>query len=96
MENSSTLVNDDEMNRKILMVTRQTNYSQHEAREKLLQFNNNPISVIQNYMGISEKKETKIKSVNQAIYRELRHQLDSSIKSYNEKKHEELQKELNK
>ena len=95
MENTPTS-NDEEINRNILMIIRQTNYSQHEAREKLLLFNNNPIAVIQNYMGISQKKETKIKSVNQAIYRELRHQLDSSIKSYNEKKHEELQKEFNK
>jgi hypothetical protein len=95
MENNPTS-DDEEINRKILMITRQTNYSQHEAREKLLQFNNNPIAVIQNYMGIAEKKAPKIKSVNQAIYRELRNQLDSSIKSYNDKKHEELQKEFNK
>jgi hypothetical protein len=95
MENNPTS-NDEEMNRKILMITRQTNYSQHEAREKLLQFNNNPVAVIQNYMGITEKKAPKIKSVNQAIYRELRHQLDSSIKNYNDKKHEELQKEFGK
>jgi hypothetical protein len=72
--------NIDEQN--VQKVITQTNYNREEAIEKLLMFNNDYIKVIKNYMGISEKKEHKIKSVNQAIFKQMRTHLDSSMKEY--------------
>jgi hypothetical protein len=37
-------------------------------------------------MGITEKKEPVIKSVNQEIYKQLRYKLDDIMKSYNTRK----------
>ena len=41
--------------------------------------------VLKDYMGIPEKKETKIKSVNQEIFKQIRLKLDTSMKEYREK-----------
>ena len=44
--------------------------------------------VLKDYMGIPEKKTdsgTKIKSINQEIYKQIRHTLDSSMREYREK-----------
>jgi hypothetical protein len=43
------------------------------------------ISVIKAYFGITEKKETQIKSLNQEIYKQLRNKLNSNMKDYNER-----------
>jgi hypothetical protein len=79
---------------KISMILRQTDYSEDLAIEKLLLFNDDPIKVIQNYMGITEKK-APLKSLNQEIYRQLRSKLDDSIKSYNIKHYEKIKQDLN-
>lgn len=64
----------------------QTTYSEQEAREKLQEFNNDFMRVLKNYMGIPDKKENKqIKSVNQEIYKQIRHSLDQTMKEYREK-----------
>jgi hypothetical protein len=94
MENKT--LEDEIFLQKLNIVMKQTTYSREESKEKLIAHNLNHISVIQEFMGIAKKNAPKIRSVNQAIYSELRHQLDSSIKGYNDKKHEELQKEFNK
>jgi hypothetical protein len=61
----------------------QTTYSESEAREKLHQFNGDFMRVLKNYMGIPEKKENnQIKSVNQEIYKQIRHSLDQTMKEY--------------
>jgi len=43
------------------------------------------MKVIRDYMGIPEKKETKMKSINQEIYKQIRHNLDATMKEYREK-----------
>jgi hypothetical protein len=64
----------------------QTIYSEPEAREKLREFNGDFMKVLKDYMGIPDKKENKqIKSVNQEIYKQLRHTLDQTMKEYREK-----------
>jgi hypothetical protein len=84
MDNIS-LVETDKIDGKIQVILRQTNYTEDIAREKLQQFDYNEISVIKDYFGITEKKELPIKSVNQAIYKQLRTHLDSSMKEYRDK-----------
>lgn len=64
----------------------QTNYSEEVAREKLALFNNDFMKVLKDYMGIKDnEKPRQIKSVNQEIYKQIRHNLDKSMKDYREK-----------
>lgn len=42
---------------KISLIMRQTNYSYEEARQKLLDCNNDPILTIKKYFGISDKEK---------------------------------------
>lgn len=69
---------------KVQIILRQTDYSQEKAREKLENFNFDEIAVIRDYFGISEKKQP-IKSINQAIYRQLRGHLDNAMSGYRER-----------
>lgn len=52
----------------------QTDYNREFALEKLKQFNFDPMCVIRDYLGTSNKKQ-KPKSLNQQIYSEIRHHL---------------------
>jgi hypothetical protein len=45
-------------------------------------------------MGIVEKKAPPIKSVNQEIYKQLRHKLDDSMREYNSKQESKLMDEI--
>jgi hypothetical protein len=77
----------NEIQEKIDMILRQTNYTEQEAKNNLKEFDNNPILVIENYLGINKSKKTSkpVISLNQEIYKQLRHKLDSSIADYNNK-----------
>ena len=85
MENNISLVETDKIDDKIKIVVGQTDYSKEEAKNKLQEFNYDEIAVIKSYLGISNKKTTEIKSVNQEIYKQLRYRLDSTIREYNER-----------
>lgn len=64
----------------------QTTYNEEEAKEKLRHFQGDFMKVLKDYMGIKvEDKEKKVKSVNQEIYRQIRHTLDNSMKEYRDK-----------
>ena len=63
----------------VQMIMRQTEYTANEANEKLEECEYDHIKVIKNYLGIVDKKEPKIKSVNQEIYRQLRAKLNVPI-----------------
>jgi hypothetical protein len=83
----SDLVKDiDTTDSQVQIIIRQTNYTYEEAEEKLKECNFNHIDVIKSFLGIKEKPEKPIKSVNQEIYRQLRHKLDASMSEYNTKK----------
>jgi hypothetical protein len=84
MENNK-LVDSDQIDGKIQVILRQTDYTTEKAREKLQQFGYNEIAVIKDYFGITDKKEPPIKSVNQAIYKQLRSHLDGAMKDYRER-----------
>jgi ABC-type cobalt transport system substrate-binding protein len=65
----------DKENEFVQMIMRQTDYTEVVAREKLIENNYNSILVIKKYMGLDDKPKETIKSVNQEIYKQLRHKL---------------------
>ena len=81
-----TLVETEQINGKIQIIIRQTDYNEEKAREKLGEFNYDEIAVIRDYFGISNKKtEEPIKSVNQSIYKNIRGHLDGAMRNYRER-----------
>jgi len=74
-----------------LMVTRQTDLTLDEAKEKLKENNYNYITVIKNEMGII-KKEKDVGTINQTIYKEIRTLMDDSCKNYRQKQEYENKK----
>ena len=68
-------VSNEDLEERIQLVMRQTDYTQEVAREKLTACNYDAIKCIKEYMGIPEKKTSSQVSLNQQIYRELRTQL---------------------
>lgn len=85
MDNIS-LVETEQIDSKIKIIIGQTDYSVEMAGEKLKKFNYDELAVIRDYFGITEKKAPeKVKSVNQAIYRQLRGHLDGAMRDYRER-----------
>jgi hypothetical protein len=83
MGDNLTLVETDQIDDKVQIILRQTDYSEEAAREKLKEHNFNEISVIKSYFGIAEKKTIEVKSINQEIYKQIRYKLDSNMRDYN-------------
>ena len=88
-EDSLTFISNEEIDEKIETILRQTDYTPKLAKEKLKECNFDHILVIKRYLGITEKKAPpKISSVNQEIYKQIRHKLDESMRDYNIRKEE--------
>jgi hypothetical protein len=85
MTDKISFLSNDELAKNIKIIIAQTNYTEDQAIEKLKLFNNDYMRVLRDYMGIAEKKEPKIKSVNQEIFRQIRTKLDTSMKEYRDK-----------
>ena len=86
--NNISFISNDEISILVTKVLAQTNYTEEIAKTKLQEFNYDLMRVLKDYMGIPEKKTdsgTKIKSINQEIYKQIRHTLDSSMREYREK-----------
>ena len=86
-------IRDDEI---ILMIQRQTNYTEKETKEKLMLWDNNYINVIKEYVNPDFRQEKKIpvKSTNQQVMSEIRNFMDVATKGYeNRKKQDEIYKE---
>ena len=87
-----SLIETKEIDEKIQMVLRQTDYTADQAKEKLEAFDYNEINVIKDYMGIDMKKQEsnnkQSSSINQQIYKQIRTKLDGSMREYREKKTE--------
>jgi gas vesicle protein len=78
--------NEERDEKYIKHIMSQTNYDEETARAKLQEFNGDFMQVLKDYMGIPVKKDTnKISSVNQEIYKQIRHSLDQTMKDYREK-----------
>jgi exonuclease III len=90
-----TFVNKDEIDEKINVIMRQTEYDEATANAKLIEYKYDHIKVIKYYLGITEKKApTAQKSINQEIYKQLRHKLDDSMKGYLQTQEEKLKTEI--
>ena len=61
-----------ETNEKIEFILRQTNYTKEEAQKKLDLFQNNPIVVVKDYLGIKHSLPSPLVSINQEIYKQIR------------------------
>lgn len=69
-------LNNDQRNEQIQLIMRQTNYTEEESLNKLIEFNYDVLKTIKSYFNIGEKKE-KVLSVNQEIYKHLRVKLNT-------------------
>jgi len=85
MEDGIKFFNNDDLELHVEKVMSQTNYTKEEAIEKLKLFNCDYMRVLKDYMGIPEKKNCKIKSINQEIYKQIRFKLDNTMREYREK-----------
>lgn len=80
-------MDDNKMNEMINIVLRQTDYTEELAKQKLIDFNNNPILVIRDYMkpkssnDVNTKDETSL-SKNQQTYKEIRGMMDNAASRY--------------
>ena len=78
-EKSATPSVSQEQNELIELVMRQTTYDRETATTKLIKFNYDVMQVLREFMRIPEKKVEKPSSINQAIYKELRTELNSVV-----------------
>ena len=85
MEDSLSIIDNVDINNKIEVILRQTDYTELEAKEKLSENNYDHIKVIKIFLGVKEKKEEGIKSINQEIYKQIRYKMDASMREYNKK-----------
>ena len=82
MTTNISLVETELIEEKIQMVVRQTDYNEEVAREKLSEHGFDEIATIKSYLGVPEKKTNQVTSINQEIYKQLRHKLDSNMQDY--------------
>jgi len=73
------------LNELIQKVMRQTTLKEDEIKLQLLKNNYDYMKVIKNHFCVPEKEEENIVSINQEIYKQIRHKMDSIIKEYNKK-----------
>ena len=92
--NRTLVICENDLDEKIGMVRRQTDYDRETAKLKLFEMNMDHIKVIKEYMGISKQPAESKKSVQQQIYTELRGQMNSSIRDFNKKQDDKLIAEL--
>ena len=76
---------ENNLNVLIQKVKRQTTLEEDEIKSQLQENNYDYMKVIKNHFSVSEKKEEKIVSVNQEIYKQIRRKMDNIMKDYNEK-----------
>ena len=96
-ESLSTImeIDDDKIREMCDMVSRQTDYTLDEIKDKLIEYNYQYTDIIREYMGIKKDKQYVIKSLNQEIYKQLRLKLDSATKEFNNNQYNKILKELN-
>ncbi len=78
----------------INIIIRQTNYNENEAKQKLIEHDNNYLEVIKNYMNPSKIKNNnnntkKKKTTNQLMYGEFRNLMDDASRNYRIQKEKE-------
>ena len=87
MDDKITFVENIEINDKVQIILRQTDYTEEIATNKLREHDYDHLKVIRAYLGVTEKKApTQVKSTNQEIYKQLRYRLDDNMREYNSRK----------
>lgn len=76
------------------MISRQTDYTLDEIKDKLIEYNYNSLDVIKEYMGVQKEKPRPITSINQEIYKQIRVKLDEGIKDFNDKQYKKVLEDL--
>lgn len=81
----------------IQVVMRQTDYSEKEAEEKLINFNYNVVDVVRDYMQpqnvkIESNINNLVTNVHQQKFTEIRKLMDSASKNHRKKKENELKR----
>jgi hypothetical protein len=82
MEDNISFIETDQIEEKVQVILRQTDYSRETILNKLREYNYDHIKVIKSYFGITEKKAPEVKSINQEIFRQLRTKLDANMRDY--------------
>ena len=83
MSDNIFLVETDQIEERVQKILRQTDYTLEIAREKLKEHGYDEIATIKAYLGITEKKApNQVKSLNQEIFRQMRHKLDANMRDY--------------
>jgi hypothetical protein len=77
-----SLVETNQISEKIQKILRQTDYTEEKALEKLKENDFDEINVIKSYFGIVNTKPKPVKTLNQEIYKQIRHRLDSNMRDY--------------
>ena len=85
MDVTISLVETDQIEDKVQKILRQTDYPKDVAESKLRECNFDEIKVIKNFLGIEDQKPKQFKSINQEIYKQIRHKLDSSMRDYHKR-----------
>ena len=85
MTDNISLVETQLIDTKIQMVMRQTNYNEETAKNKLIEHGFDEMATIKSYLGIPEKKSSRVTSINQEIYKQMRYKLDSNMRDYKER-----------
>jgi hypothetical protein len=80
-----SLVETDQIDEKVQIILRQTDYTKEIAIEKLKENNFDELKVIRLYFGIAEKNNKPIKTINQEIYKQIRYRLESNMRDYHER-----------
>ncbi len=76
----------EELRHKMDIIRRQTNYTETEAHTQLQLCDLDHILVIKTFLGINNKpKVVKPTSLNQETYRQIRLQLDSGVREFNQR-----------
>ena len=89
MTDKVTFLENDKIDKHIQIIMRQTDYDFETAKQKLEECNYDYLIVIKKYIGVAEKNEPQVSSVNQEIYKQIRHKLDASMREYNKRKEKE-------
>ena len=87
------MINEKVFEEMALMVTRQTELSLEEAKNKLKEKNYDYMTVIKNEMGIEKNKDNESGTINQKIYKEIRTLMDDGCKNYRAKQEYEKKKQ---
>ena len=84
--NSRYIISEYEKNKIINIVIRQTCYTRDEATKKLYEYKGDYEKVIKEYLGIENKKDETITTVNQSIFKEMRNFMDTTKNDYEKRK----------